>query len=89
MKASEIDGILTLEQLEQMDGQRVLIPETNLYDGGFGTVVVWARRVMDGNGFIWPFIDYGQWIAIKDPYGVVEVTAERSEAENVPNNNRR
>ena len=73
MKASEIKGVLTLEQLEQMDGQRVLIPETNSYYGGFGTVVVRARRVPDGTGKSWRFDDYGEWVAVKDPYGIVEV----------------
>ncbi len=76
MKASEIEGVLTLEQLEQMDGQRVLIPETTLYYGGIGTVSVAAKAVIYNNGERWPFHDYVEWIALPDPYGIVEVGGE-------------
>ena len=59
-----------------MDGQRVLIPETTLYDGGIGTVSVLYRAVKDNSGFVWPFDDYGEWIALPDPYGIVDVGEE-------------
>ena len=78
MKISEVKGAVTLEQLKQMDGQRVLVPETcNLY-GGFGMVDTVRERVdaIDDNIFFgsFRFSDYGKtWIAVADPCGILEV----------------
>ena len=82
MKLSEVKGALTLEQLEQMDGQRVLVPETEAFFGGFGEVDVEDEMVenivavVDDEGVLgdWKFSDYGKtWIAVVDPFGVLEV----------------
>lgn len=66
---------LTLKQLKAMDGQRVLIPETTAMFGGFGVVNAKKNRVespnLKYNGW-WDFSDYKiEWIAYKDPFGVV------------------
>lgn len=66
---------LKLKQLKQMDGQRVLIPETTFLFGGFGIVNARENRVESPNpeysGW-WDFSDYkSKWIAYKDPFGVV------------------
>ena len=82
MKISEVPGALTLEQLEQMDGQRVLMPETALAYGGFGIVNTKKRIIQQVvpkcGGFekklFWFFADYGSaYVALKDPYDVLEV----------------
>ena len=81
MKVSEIEGVLTLEQLKQMDGQRVLVPETEYEFGGF--YIIDAKRccafcLYDDERLT--FSDYLlYWIAVADPYGVVDLRPERSE----------
>ena len=69
---------LTLKQLREMDGQRVLIPETTDMFGGFGVVNANKNRVESPNpkykGW-WDFSDYKTyWTAYKDPFGVVGET---------------
>lgn len=73
MKASEIEGVLTLEQLKAMDGQRVLIPapfggEFGFMWGMFGTVDAKNECVVveRPEGGTWPFELYGEcWFALK------------------------
>ena len=86
MKVSEIEGVLTLEQLYQMQGQRVLIPETTYGCGYFGVVNTFAKRVtcIDRQypHNYYAFCDYGTaWVAVKDPYGIVDLTQEWSKAD--------
>ena len=74
MKISEVKGALTLEQLNQMHGQRILVPETTTCDGGFCVVDTNDQRVFftDGSGWI-EFYNYGcDWVAVADPFGVLE-----------------
>ena len=97
MKLSEVKGALTLEQLERMHGQRVLVPDTELTFGGFGEVDV-TNKIVENliaseTSFAlgledmslpddcllrdWEFLDYGKtWIAVADPFGVLEVENE-------------
>ena len=75
MKISEVKNALTLEQLKKMDGQRVLVPETDLEIGGF--YVIDAERScayrLYGTERL-QFADYlAHWIAVVDPFGVLEV----------------
>ena len=78
MKASEIEGVLTLDQLKQMDGQRVLVPETEDEIGGFCIVDAencCVFRLYTDEELLFP--DYlKHWIALPDPYGIVEVGGE-------------
>ena len=80
MKLSEVPGALSLEQLKSMDGRRVLVPETEEVWGGFGEVSVAKDSVIsldevDGESKgQWDFGYYGRtWIAVPDPYGIVEI----------------
>ena len=45
MKFNEVPRALTLEQLEHMHGQRVLVPDTEFTFGGFGEVDVTNKMV--------------------------------------------
>lgn len=62
---------LTLDELRQMDGQRVWVPATDSYFEGCGIVELGKEQVTseDEDGF-WPFGDYGEsWFAYDRPPG--------------------
>ena len=56
---------LTLEQLRQMDGEQVWIPETEAYFSGHGIVNVKEEKVYasDEENDYYPFDEYGAWLA--------------------------
>lgn len=56
---------LTLEQLKQMEGEQVWIPETEAYFSGHGIVNVKEEKVYasDEENDYYPFDEYGAWLA--------------------------
>ena len=64
-RAEPENKALTLEQLQQMDGEQVWIPETEAYFSGHGIVNVKEEKVYasDEENDYYPFDEYGAWLA--------------------------
>lgn len=64
-RAATEDNPLTLEQLREMGGEQVWIPETEAYFSGYGIVNVKEEKVYQSNedGDYYPFDEYGAWLA--------------------------
>ena len=68
-RAEPENKALTLEQLKQMEGEQVWIPETEAYFSGHGIVNVKEEKVYasDEENDYYSFDEYGAWLAYARP----------------------